>query len=37
MVTALLIAIFVLKEQASWSRLAGVAGILAGAALILTT
>lgn len=36
MVTALLISIVFLKERASWGRIAGVFGILAGAALILT-
>ncbi|TPG16695.1 hypothetical protein EAH79_09760 [Sphingomonas koreensis] len=36
MVTALLISIFALKERASAGRIAGVLGILAGAALILT-
>ena len=35
MVAALLIAILVLKERATWGRVAGVLGILAGAALIL--
>jgi uncharacterized membrane protein len=35
MVTALLIAILVLKERATWGRVVGVLGILAGAALIL--
>jgi drug/metabolite transporter (DMT)-like permease len=36
MVTALIIATFVLKERVTWSRAAGVLGILAGAVLILT-
>lgn len=36
MVTALLIATFVLKERVTWGRAIGVAGILSGAMLILT-
>ena len=36
MVTALIIAIVVLKERATWGRVIGVLGILAGATLILT-
>ena len=36
MVTALVIAVVVLRERATWGRVVGVLGILAGAALILT-